>query len=177
MKKYSCWSWGYSKRYYITHPWKWFKDLGYNIRSAIMRARYGFSYGDIWNWDHWFLHTTPNMLRYMAQHGSAYPGHPPFMKPEHWHDWLEEIAHLLETGTEEWQDEHNEYYEEYMEDLKNKWSPSFKDADGNVHRAPPLRTELDDKYFARATELSKQGELNVRRAVSSIAEHYFDIWD
>ena len=85
MKKYSCWNWCYSKRYYLTHPWKFFKDLNRNIKDICMRARYGFTWTDIWNWDHWFLHTTPQMLRHMADNGSAYPGKPPFDTPDEWH--------------------------------------------------------------------------------------------
>ena len=177
MEKYSCWSWCYAKRYYLTRPWKWFKDLWRNIKDVCMRARYGFTWSDVWNWDHWFLHTTPNMLRYMADHGSAYPGQPPFETPERWHDWLHEIADLLETGNEEWQDAHNKYYDEYIKELSKKWQPWKPDENGMYHVPTPKRTELDDKYFARSKELAEQGEANVRRAMYLLGEHFFNIWD
>ena len=177
MEKYSCWNWPYCKRYYLTHPWKWFGSLWQNIKDVRMRARYGFTWSDVWNWDHWFLHTVPNMLRHMADHGSAYPGHEPFTTPEKWHDWLHEIADLLETGNEDWQEKHNEYYEEYMKHIMDNWKPMVVDENGFYHQTPRERTELENKYFARAKELAERGDANVRRAVTAIAEHFFDIWD
>ena len=176
MEKYSCWNFPYSKRYYLTHPWKWFKDLGRNIADAHMRIRYGFCWSDVWNWDHWFMHTTPQMLRHMADHGSAYPGHPPFENPDDWHDWLHHIADLIESGSEDWQDEHNEYHEEYMEHIMEHWN-TWTDADGNVHRKPREQSELDKKYFARSKELAEQGEINVQEALSEIGKHFYDCWD
>ena len=35
----SVWSYPYKKTYYLTHPWKWFKHLGMNIRDAYRRAK------------------------------------------------------------------------------------------------------------------------------------------
>ncbi len=150
------WTFPYRKKYYITHPWKWFSQFGRNIRSTYMRAKYGWTYSDVWNWDTWFAHTVPSMLRHMADHGSAYPGREPFDTPEKWHDWLHNIADMIETGTEEWQDKHNEYYEEYLEKFDE---------------------ESRDLYWQRANELSEQGNRNIRYALGQIAEHYYDIWD
>ena len=134
MDKYTAWSFCYSKRHYLTHPWKWFGSLIRNIKDVCMRARYGFTWSDVWNFDQWFLHVAPNMLRHMAAKGSAYPGRPPFETPEKWRDWLNEMAHLLETGTEDWQNDHNEYYEAYMKDIMANWDSNKKD-------------EIRKKYF------------------------------
>lgn len=182
MKKdnFSVWRLPWSKRYYLTHPWVWFKDIGHCIRDAYRRARYGWTYVDCWNWDTWFLSTTPAMLRHMADYGSAYPGYPPFdgdHGTEKWHEWLHEVADLLETGLEDWQDEHNEYYDEFIRQLDTKWEPAFTDEHGFIHHKPKERSELENKYFARHKELSDQGEKNVRRALSMIAEHFYSLWD
>lgn len=177
MRKYSCWNWCYSKRYYLTHPWTFFKDLNRNIKDICMRARYGFTWTDIWNWDHWFLHTTPQMLRHMADHGSAYPGKPPFETRDEWYKWLHHIADLLETGNEEWQEEHNEYYKEYMDNLMKGWMITWTDENGNRHSKPHERTELDDKYFARAKELSEQGDANVKEAMTQLGTFFGLVWD
>lgn len=177
MNKYSVWYMPYNKRYLITHPWKWFGCAWRNIRDAWRRSVYGWTYGDVWDWYNWFLHTTPDMLRYMADHGMAFPGHEPFDTPEKWHDWLHEMADLLDTGREDWQEEHNEYYEEYMSKLVDKWQPWEPDENGMYHTPAPKRTELDDKYFARMAELDKQGEANVRRAMALLGEHLYSIWD
>lgn len=177
---WSVWKMPYSKRYYITHPWKWFKDAAGNIRDAYRRARYGWTYVDCWNWNTWFLQVTPPMLRHMADFGSAYPGVPPF-DGEHgsdrWHEWLHEVADLLETGREEWQEEHNEYYEEYMEHLMDNWEKPTKDEKGFYHHKAPEFTDIDKKYFARAKELMDEGEKNVARALGMIGEHFPAIWD
>lgn len=167
----------YGKRYYLTHPWKWIKEVGYNIRAAWKRATCGWCAADVWDWDNWFMLTVPDMFRHMADHGSAYPGHEPFTTPEKWHDWLHEMADLIETGREDWQDEHNEYYDEYMKHLMDNWEPPTKDENGFlVHKSREF-TELDKKYFTRANELREQGEKNIRFVLSQIAEHFYDLWD
>lgn len=160
MKKYSVWYLPYNKRYLLTHPWQWFKCVWRCIRDAWRRSVYGWTYGDVWDFDSWFLHIAPDMLRYMADHGSAYPGHEPFDTPARWHDWLHEMADLLETGLEEWQDDHNEYHDEYMK-----------------HILEDTSDELHKNYIARSRELFEQGEANVKRALSLLAEHYYDLWD
>ena len=158
-KKYSVWHIPYNKRYLLTHPWKWFKYAWCSVRDAWRRSVYGWTYGDVWGWDNWFLHTAPSMLRYLADYGNAYPGRAPFETPERWHDWLNEMADLLDTGREDWQDEHNEYYEEYI---------------NNVTTASD---ELRDLYLKRARELAKQGENNVRRAMMLLGEHFYSLGD
>lgn len=177
MEKYSCWDFPYCTKYYLTHPWKWFKHLWRNIKDVCMRARYGFTWSDVWNWDNWFLHTTPNMLRYMADHGSAYPGHEPFETPEKWHDWLHEMAHLIETADEVWQDEHNEYHEEYMKHLMDDWKPMIPDENGMYHHTPKEPSEIHKQYMKRSQELAKEGEDNICRAFAQIGEHFYSIWD
>lgn len=174
MDKYTAWSFCYSKRHYLTHPWKWFKDLWRGIRDSWMRAKYGFCYSDVWDWDNWFLYTTPQMLRHMADKGSAYPGMPPFETSEKWHDWLHEVADLLESGREDWQDAHNEYHDEYMKQLSGI---HWEDDNEYIHCMTREKTEIDKKYWDRAHELSKQGEDNVRRAMSMMGEHFFCLWD
>ena len=121
-----------------------------------MRARYGWTYSDVWNWDIWFAYTVPPMLRHMADYGSAYPGYEPFDTPEKWHDWLHNIADMIETSTEDWQDEHNEYYEEYT----NSWDE-----------------ELRIKYMQRAEELAKQGDRNIRYAFENLGKYFYNLWD
>lgn len=150
------WTFPYRTRYYLTHPWKWFAQIGRNIRATYMRTKYGWTYSDVWDWDYWFMNVVPEMFRYLAEHGCAYPGYEPFETPEKWREWLLETADLIETGKEDWQDEHNKYCEEYT----NTWDK-----------------ELGKKYFARAEELRIQGERNIRIALGRIAEHFYNIWD
>lgn len=171
---YTVWLFPLSKRYYLTHPWEWFGQLGRNIRATYMRAKYGWTYSDVWNWDQWFMNVTPSMFRYLAEHSSAYPGHEPFETPEKWCEWLNEMANLIETGREDWQDEHNEYYEAYLNESFER--PKLGE-DGMWHHIPKEPTELSKKCRARTEELYKQGDRNVRFALSQIAEHFYNIWD
>ena len=170
MKKYSVWYLPYNKRYLLKHPWQWFRCIKRCFRDAWRRSVYGWTYGDVWDWDNWFLHTTPDMLRHMADKGDAYPGSEPFTTPEKWHDWLHEIADLLETGLEEWQDEHNEYHEEYMKHIRDDWVP-FKEG---VKHEP---SELFNKYMTRAKELNEQGEKNVQKALENLGKFFYCLWD
>ena len=177
MNKYSVWYMTYNKKYLLTHPWQWFKCVRRNIRDAWRRSVYGWTYSDVWDWDSWFLHIVPDMLRYMADHGSAYPGHAPFDTSEKWHDWLHEMADLLETGREDWQDEHNEYHDAYMKEIMNNWKPARIDEDGTVHHITNQPSELYKKYITRAQELAEQGEANVRRAFENLGKFFYDLWD
>lgn len=174
------WRFAYGKRYYLTHPWKWIKEAAYNIRAAWQRTTRGWANMDVWDMDNWFLHTIPPMLRYLAENGHSYPGIEPFDGEEgaqRWKDWLLETAGLLDTGTEDWQDKHNEYYDEYMKHLMDDWEPPTKDENGClVHKSREF-TELDKKYFARAEELMKQGEKNVQLALKSMSGWFYSLWD
>ena len=162
-KGFSVWNWPYAKRYYITHPWKWFQHLGMNIRDVYRRAKYGWTYGDVWDMDIWIMHTFPPMLRYMADHGCAYPGHEPFETPERWHEWLHKMADLIESGLEDKQNECNEYYKEYMEHLFDK----------NDIRV----TKMDEDYYNRLQEIGEDAADNLEIAMTQIGKHFYDLWD
>ena len=159
MNKYSVWYMPYNKRYLITHPWQWIRCAYRNIRDAYRRSVYGWTYGDVWDWDGWFINTTPNMLRHMADHGSGYPGTKPFETPEKWRDWLHHIADLIETASEDWQNEHNEFYRDYMDHI-------FEND-----------KERSNKYFERAKELRESGEKNIAQAMKEMGEHFSKLWD
>ena len=159
MNKYSVWYMPYNKRYLITHPWQWVRCAYRNIHDAWRRSVYGWTYGDVWDWDGWFMHVVPDMLRHMANYGSAYPGVEPFETPEKWHDWLQHMALLIETASEDWQDEHNEFYRDYMDHI---WDND---------------KERSNKYFKRAVELRESGEKNIAQAMKEMGEHFHCLWD
>ena len=169
IKKYSVWRMSYNKKYLLTHPWVWFKCAWRCCRDAWRRSVYGWTYGDAWDWYDWFLHVVPDMLRHIAINGSAYPGAEPFDTPEKWRDWLLEMADLLESGDEEWQNGHNMYYEEYK---KNPGSLL------KVGKTPYTREDFVRKwYMARAAKLSEEGDKNVERAMTEIGKNFFNVWD
>lgn len=72
--KLNVWNWGASGRYYITHPWIWFKELWYNITDAYNRMTKGYCAADWMNFDNWFKQVASDMFRDMAMHSHGYPG-------------------------------------------------------------------------------------------------------
>lgn len=158
-------NWAYGKRYYLTHPWKWFKELIDNIRAAWMRAIKGYCYMDVWNWDDWFCSVAPPMLRHMANHGSAYPGGEPFDTPEKWHNWLYEMAHKIERlQYDNWIEDNNEYSKEYMESFENDWCSERQE-------------EIRKKYYARCQEIHKMRRQILEDFGKDFFKHFDCLWD
>ena len=171
------WHWGYSPKYYLTHPWKWFGQLGRNIRAAHMRCTRGWCYSDVWDWDSWFMHTVPEMFRHLADNGSGYPGRAPFETPEKWRDWLHKMADQIESCTEEAQEKNNEYYEQYMKDIIENWEPWKEDEHGNILLPKRKNPENDKKYFARSDELGKKAQEDIADALTQIGKYFYFLWD
>lgn len=171
------WTWPYCTKYYLTHPWKWFSQLGRNIRAAHLRATRGWCPWDVWDWDCWFMYTAPEMFRYLAEHGHAYPGTEPFETPEKWREWLHKMADQIESCTEDAQNKNNEFYEEYIKHLEDSWEPLKEDENGMVYLPHRGRTELDEKYFARSEELAKKAQNDIEDALKQIGEHFYSLWD
>ncbi len=163
-EKNSAFSFPFSTRYYLTHPWTWFKDLYEGLKSAHMRVRYGFCWPDIWNYYDWYLRTTPQMLRYLGLHSSGYPGVAPFDEPGKWSSWLLWAADELEASREEVFEKRNEYYEEYMKQFEN-WEPNRK------------VSELDKKYFAREKELYDEMNARRKKVMEQISQYFPMLWD
>lgn len=172
----SVWVFPFSKTYYLTHPWKWFQQLRQNCRDVYRRARYGWTYSDVWNWDTWFLRTAIPMLRYLADHSHSYPGDEEFDTPEKWQEWLCRVANLLESGDEYWQDAHNKYYKDYMDSFDINWRHPVQEKDSNVIISA-VSEELQRKYLERAKELAQEGEKNVAEAFTEIGKKFHAIWD
>lgn len=159
----------YSVKFYITHPWKFFSQLWINLRRAYFRATKGFCSSDVWNLSDWFLDVFPAMLTYLAYNNCAYPGEgTPFDTPKKWNDWLIKMAMQLEECKEENYEKLNEYYEDYME--------SFKDWKIGSPEKEETR-ELNKKYFARDRELAAEAHQKLKDTLAELAEHFYLLWD
>ena len=157
--------WPYSKRYYLTHPWKWFSQLWKNIKAAYHRIRYGWCSWDVWDWDSWFCSIAPSMLKYMTDHGSAYPGSEPFDTPEKWHDWLYEMAHRIERlQYDDWMEDNNEYSKEYIESFENDWHSERQE-------------EIRKKYYVRCQEINKTRRQVLEDFGKEFFKHFDCLWD
>lgn len=86
----------FRKIYYLKHPLKFLREIYWNIRNFIHRGKYGYGYVDVWNWSNWWPAVGAEALRYMAEHGSGYPGREPWETPEKWRAYLLDTADKLE---------------------------------------------------------------------------------
>ena len=150
-------------RYYLLHPWLWFKDFWLLIQNIFRRARYGFIGCDVWNMGDWITAIFPPMLRQMAEKGYAYPGHSPFETKEKWETWLYHIADAIEQIQEDKQEARNRYREKYMQELNKNWHNIDKD--------------LSDKYWAEAERISQDAHACFKQAWNELGEHFYDLWD
>lgn len=150
-----------SWRFYLTHPWLLIKDIYRIIIDIYRRARYGWTYSDAWNFCDWFIAISPQMLRHIANQGSAYPGTKPFETAKQWRDWLNKMAALIETADENWQDEQNRYHAEFMIQL----ATSCEDKN------------LSKKYYEECRKLGEAGAQNIETALTEMGKHFLKIWD
>lgn len=151
-----------STGYYILHPWVFFKDFFCNHKAAKQRATMGFCYGDVWDMDEWFCTIIPQMLRIMAEKGSAYPGDDKFDTPEKWHDWLNGMADVFEASNVE-DDEENEFAKEFF----------------NMKPKDPKYEEMKTLYFERAKEIANQKKAMRASAMKAFSEGIIEgiLWD
>lgn len=158
----------------MLRPWKWFKELYYNIRNAHDRATKGYCYLNYISFNEWFTQIAPSMLRDIADKGWGYPGVKPFDSPERWHNWLHKTADEIEWCSETWRDENNinEYKQPYEDDLEKRIQENPK----NWLRVNGDK-ELFDKYYQRDFELHDEGREKIKEALASLAEHWDSLWD
>ena len=178
----SVWTFPYRKQYYITHPWKWFKDLYWNIRNFWHRGRYGYAFVDVWNFCDWYPRVAAEALRYLAAHGSGYPGIKPWETPEKWREYLNYLANRLQRCADSqdicWGEERNEYAEDY-EKMMNKAYKETKDGDTILahFEMTDEDKELRDKYFNRVRELAEADEAYDIETFRWIGEDIRRLWD
>ena len=179
----SVWSYPYKKTYYLTHPWKWMKDLYWNMRNFIHRGRYGYAYVDVWNFCDWYPRVGAEALRYLARHNSGYPGTKPWNTMEEWREYLEYLANRLQRCADS-QDilfgqERNEYQEELDEIMKKRLVITHND-DGSVthsHTLTPEEEEIRKKYWAREKEIRDADQTYIEETYKWLAEDLGHMWD
>ena len=165
-------TWPYRKRYYLTHPWEWFRTLFRNIRAAFQRIRCGYCSYDVYDLDHWLLDILPPMLRDIANSEiGAYPGIEPFETPEKWKAWLLDLAARFEELQTDWAETRNEYEEEHSKALNDA-----RVIQGNVIQYGDIPQELHDKWLARIQELNEEQQKATVEAFKIMSEHFYQLW-
>lgn len=180
----SIWTFPYSRRYYVTHPWHWFYDAYWNIRNFWHRGKYGYAYTDVWNLGDWAPRVIAEALRYLAEHSHGYPGHIPWETPEKWCAHLNELANKMQRCADFMDsdfklDERNEYKKAFEEMLEGAWRES-KDERGLISTHFEMTDEdkeLRDKYYKRQEELQKVDKRYAREVFGYFGENLGRWWD
>ena len=145
--KLSVWTFSYSKRYYLTHPWKWFKDLYWNWRNFWNRARFGYAYIDVWNFCDWYPRVGAEALRYLARHNNGYPGTKPWTTMEEWREYLEYMANRLERCANSMDicfgEERNEYKDK-LDEIIHMREKRTENEDGSITISHTLTPEEEE---------------------------------
>ena len=171
--------WPLRTRYYLTHPWKWFRQLGRNLRWACQRMVRGYADVDVYDMDRYLTRIIPPMLRAMADEAvGSYSSREPYDTWEKWQAWLRQTADTVESLQENWAETKNEYDDAYFDALDMS---KTKDEYGNViidfpNKNNPEVKELGDKWMARIKELSEQQRQITRDVFAEIAENFYNLW-
>lgn len=163
------WTWSYPVKFYLKKPWRWFRELKWNIQNAWQRTTKGYCYIDWANFDMWFKEIAPKMLRDMAMHGRGYPGTHPFEDPENWNSWLHRMADQITTCQDE--NEGNEYYELYMNCLMKEPQTILAKEETDEEK------ELREKYYKRWLELTDEHKELFKKTMYEMLEHWDCLWD
>lgn len=163
-------------RYTIRHPVRFVIHLCRNLQYAWQRITRGWCDMDVWNFDSWYLNLIPAMLDYLAQSSNGYPGTPPFETPEKWEKWLHGIAANLRLCTEDAAEKLNEYYESFMESMRDKRHTTVDDQ-GNTHVYYGDDDKLSEKYFARLGEIAYEQQALLEETMTELGKHLYKIWD
>lgn len=159
----SVWTFSYRKSYYLTHPWKWFKDLYRNIRNFWHRGHYGFAYVDVWDFCKWYPRVGAEALRYLAKHNNGYPAMEQWKTMEEWREYLEYLADRLQRCADSMDicfgKERNEYYEAYSKSM------------------PKPEKELIDKYLTREKEINDADQEYNETTWKWLGEDLGNLWD
>lgn len=165
----------YGKKYYWTHPWKFFKECWINLKNSWMRATKGYCYADLWNMDDWFVEIFPRMLRHLAKAHTAYPGQPPFETSEKWEQWLTEMAENLEYAASD-PEEENEYAEQFADAIDNCQQVRTENG-GITYKLSDEDKELRDNYFNRHKELVSLRQEILKYTMLELGQYLHYLWD
>lgn len=168
-KYYNVLTLSFPKKHYLTHPLRFFKEVGWNIQSAYKRITKGYADVDWINFSEWFVNIVPQMLREMAMYGHGYPGTEPFETPEKWNSWLHRMADQLTYLQDE--NNGNEYTQAYLDQImKNPNHSLFEDA-------TPEEKEIKDKYLKRSLEVYEEHKQLFQETMKELLEYWECLWD
>ena len=169
----------YPKRYYLTHPWKFFKDFWINFKNGWYRATKGYGYTDLWNIDNWLLTVLPAMLRELAERHNAYPGQPPFETSEKWEAWLIDMAERLEYLQEDDDEKENEYAKAFYSemDLRRRVTDNGNMLTITYTSNDEEFEQLRQNYFRRCREIVEKKRKLAKEVGEELFGYLHCLWD
>lgn len=116
-----------------------------SLRARIQRFKRGYSYGDVWDMDYWFMRTVKSMLIHLRDHGIGIPNELYLQDADNeriiWENTLTEMISCLELMDEE-------NAEKYLGIADNDYSVESYDKVTNLMEENKNRFfELFSKYF------------------------------
>ena len=121
-----------------------------SLRARCQRFKRGYSYGDVWDMDYWFMRTAKPMLAHLRDHGIGIPNDLYLQDADNeriiWENTLTEMISCLELMDEE-------NAEKYLGIADNDYSVE------SYNKVTQLMEESKDRFF----------EL--------FSKHFYSLWD
>lgn len=161
----------YIKKYYITHPIKFFKHYYYDLKAGYQRATKGYSFRDLGDIDHWFLNVFPNMLKEFNEVRYGYPGD---ITDEEWKKIINEMIFYFQNANSETTDFVNIYEEDYNKLMTKEFDESiFKKIDEHFTQLVTPERNNEEKLLA---ENFYHQEEEKRKYMYDNLKNGFDLW-
>lgn len=152
----------YAWRYYLIHPWAFFKHCFRNFKMAWQRATKGYCDYDVGDFNMFFLKIVPAIIQ--EQLDSDYFGIPAGKSETEWREKLNEIIRLFTFARE---GRENEYEFDYENEIRRL---SFND------NSMPRNKELIDKYFKKEQEIGKEKATALNKGMDLFKEAFWGLW-
>ena len=177
----SLWTFPYTKRHYMFHPWKLMKDITQNVKNMWHRMKYGYAYIDVWNFLDWYPRVGAAALEYLARHNS---GHPADYTEKEWREHLEYMSKRLTRCADSFDltfgIERNEYDKDFH-DMMARHRMKKVLGDGSICYThtdfTPEEETLRDNYFRRCEEIAKADQEYREDTFRWIGEDLPKLWD
>ena len=149
----------YAWRYYLTHPWVFFKHCFRNFKMVWQRATKGYCDYDVWDFNISFLKTVPAVswiLIILA-----------FQRGKTEAEWREKLNEIIRLFTFAREGRENEYEFDYQNELMRL---AFDDD------SMPENKELINNYLEREREIGKEKADALNNGMDLFKEAFWGLW-
>lgn len=161
------------------HESKYYLLSGFttSLKWAWQRATKGYCDRDLWNLDDFYTRLFVRTLRELAVRCVSTPEKYWKLSPKGnetlaWSERLNAMSILFEDYLEESRNRKNEYYNRYIESIKEK-----KLEDILTGAETPESKQISNLYHERALEIYKESIENLHKALDMLKEDYTQLWD